>query len=456
MMRSLYSGVAGLRTHQTRMDVIGNNIANVNTTAYKTQSMSFTDLLYQKVQSSTGANAVKGGTNARQIGLGTMTGSITAAITKQGSAQMTNNPFDLMINGDNFFIVNNGNQRFFTRDGSFNIDSAGNLVMNANGYLVQGWVANGGEVAKGAVQNLQIMKPENLTSDAQATASGRITGMVDRTDSNLANKAGKTVSVPLYASNGDRYSVVFSISNLESYDPSDGRSANQGFFAAHDWKLLDGDGKEIAKIDPSSMGGNSDYTVLSFDTSNGKFQYIGSSGTTGATVNFAGLSLPGGATLGSGNSLRIDFRDVTMLSNDGISTVAGYGGDAEGNGAGRAKGAMSGLSISTSGIITANYTNGEKKILGQIATARFKNPAGLEKAGDNLYVPSLNSGEFDGTGEDITASGGSIRSGYLEMSNVEISEEFTDMITTQRGFQANSKVITTSDSMLEILRDLKR
>ncbi|MCR5303991.1 MAG: flagellar hook-basal body complex protein [Lachnospiraceae bacterium] len=458
MMRSLYSGVAGLRTHQTRMDVIGNNIANVNTTAYKTQSMSFADLLYQNVHSSTGATAVKGGTNARQIGLGTMTGSISTAITKQGAAQTTNNPFDLMINGDNFFIVNNGKQNFFTRDGSFNVDAAGNLVMNSNGYIVQGWQANAdGTITKAAVSNLQIMKKEFLTSDASATTSGRVTGIVDRTDPNIASAAGKTVSVPLYSSKGETYSVVFSISAMEDYNSSDGRTSEEGYYAAHDWKLLDSDGNEIAKIDSSSLGGSEDYTVLSYSASTGEFQYVGNSGTKGVNVNFAGLSLPDGDTLGGGGqTVSIDFSESVMYGNDGISTVAGAKGNSNGENAGWAKGDMSGISISTAGIITAQYTNGETRVLGQIATAQFKNPAGLEKAGDNLYTTSLNSGEFDGTGVDITAGGGSIVSGYLEMSNVDMSDEFTSMITTQRGFQANSKVITTSDSMLEILRDLKR
>ena len=141
MMRSLFSGVAGLRTHQTRMDVIGNNIANVNTTAYKSQSMVFSDLLYQTTQAASGANEAtgRGGTNARQIGLGSKTGAISTAITTQGSAQSTNNPFDVMITGDSFFIVSNGSENFFTRDGSFTIDGAGNLVMSTTGYTVMGW-----------------------------------------------------------------------------------------------------------------------------------------------------------------------------------------------------------------------------------------------------------------------------------------------------------------------------
>ncbi len=173
MMRSLFAGVAGLKTHQTRMDVIGNNIANVNTTAYKSQSMVFSDLMYQTTRAASGANATTGvgGVNARQIGLGSKTSSIKTAISSQGAAQSTNDPFDIMINGSSFFVVNNGQENFFTRDGSFYIDGAGNLVMTSTGYNVMGWGVNKetGEIQKGNVQPLKIMTTENMTSPPQVT-----------------------------------------------------------------------------------------------------------------------------------------------------------------------------------------------------------------------------------------------------------------------------------------------
>ena len=167
MMRSLYSGVAGLKTHQTRMDVIGNNIANVNTTAYKSQSMSFADLMYQTTQSASGANPTTGtgGINARQIGLGSKTGSIKTAITTQGASQTTSNPFDLMITGENFFVVSNGKENLFTRDGSFYVDGAGNLCMTSTGYNVMGWLADDstGKIKQDIVKPLQIMSPKYMT-----------------------------------------------------------------------------------------------------------------------------------------------------------------------------------------------------------------------------------------------------------------------------------------------------
>ncbi len=194
MMRSLFSGVSGLKTHQTRMDVIGNNIANVNTTAYKSQNMVFSDLLYQQTQAASGANADtgRGGINARQIGLGSKTAAINTAITRQGSAQSTNNPWDVMITGESFFIVNSGSQNFFTRDGSFNIDSSGNLVMASTGYRVMGWQVDEetGEIQSGPVQALQVMKAENMTAPAEATTNGIVSGILDKNDSDVHSKAG--------------------------------------------------------------------------------------------------------------------------------------------------------------------------------------------------------------------------------------------------------------------------
>ena len=170
MMRSLYSGVAGLRTHQTKMDVLGNNSANVNTTSYKSQSITFSDLMYQTTQAASGATATKGGVNSRQIGLGAKSGAIATAIESQGATQTTNNPFDIMITGKSFFVVNNGKENLYTRDGSFFIDGAGNFAMQANGYLVQGWVAaedtKTGEIQvnkNGELSSIQIMSAENAT-----------------------------------------------------------------------------------------------------------------------------------------------------------------------------------------------------------------------------------------------------------------------------------------------------
>ncbi|MBQ3794020.1 MAG: flagellar hook-basal body complex protein, partial [Lachnospiraceae bacterium] len=198
MMRSLYSGVAGLRTHQTRMDVIGNNIANVNTVGYKFQSMNFSDMLYQTTSAASGPNAATGtgGVNARQIGLGSKTAAITTAITQAGAAQTTNNPFDIYITGESFFVVSDGSDTLFTRDGSFAVDAAGNLVMSSNGYNVMGWLTDPDDpntIKQDNVQPLQIMSKTFSTYPAEATTLSYASGIIDRNDTNVTSQAGKAI-----------------------------------------------------------------------------------------------------------------------------------------------------------------------------------------------------------------------------------------------------------------------
>ena len=218
MMRSLFSCVAGLKVHQTRMDVIGNNIANVNTTSYKSQSMVFSDLLYQTTQAASGANAAtgRGGINARQIGLGAKTGAISTAITTQGSAQSTNNPFDIMITGESFFVVSNGSENFFTRDGSFTVDGAGNLVMTSTGYTVMGWQTNDlGEIVPDTVSALQVMNADNLTYPPESTTAAYVSGILDKYDPNTTSSQGKIISLSFFAA-ASAFSVSVSENMLSS------------------------------------------------------------------------------------------------------------------------------------------------------------------------------------------------------------------------------------------------
>ena len=215
MMRSLFSGVAGLKTHQTKMDVIGNNIANVNTVGYKSQSIVFADLMYQTTQSASGPNAVtgSGGINARQIGLGVKSAAINTAITTPGSTQTTGNPFDLKINGDAFFIVSNGTENFFTRDGSFYVDAAGNLAMTSNGYNVMGWQGDPetGKVKKDTVSALRIMSEANLTYPPEATTEAYISGFCDKNDSDINSSHGKIMNLSFYDALGYSYTAKLSV-----------------------------------------------------------------------------------------------------------------------------------------------------------------------------------------------------------------------------------------------------
>ncbi len=473
MMRSLYSGVAGLKTHQTRMDVIGNNIANVNTTAYKSQSMTFSDLMYQTTQAASGANPTTGvgGVNARQIGLGAKTSAIKTAITSQGASQTTNDPFDIMITGGNFFVVNNGQENFFTRDGSFYVDGAGNLCMTSTGYNVMGWLADEdptsqsyGTIKQDIVKPLQIMSAKYMTYPPEETTKAQMSGIVDSYDTNVSNNSGKLVTLDFYDNLGFKYTASFSVHDDAANTLSDGK------FSLRLDKITDPNGNKVdltkvkagaegateagtnaveaTDTTPATPAGPS--TLFTFSTVNGELEGVGAAA---AVKNYV-LDLS--ALDNFSKPITIDCSTMTNLNNNGASTTTCTRGADNGAGAGRKLGEMSGVSIQKDGKIYATYDNGQSRLLGQIATAEFANASGLEKAGDNLYSSTQNSGEFDGIGVDITAGGGYMNTGVLEMSNVDLSAEFTTMITTQRGFQANSRIITVSDTLLEELTNLKR
>ncbi len=566
MMRSLYSGVAGLKTHQTRMDVIGNNIANVNTTAYKSQSMTFSDIMYQTTQNASGANENRGGINARQIGLGVKTSAISTAIEGQGASQTTNNPFDIMISGTNFFVVNNGVEQLYTRDGSFYVDGAGNLAMQSTGYFVQGWGSTDGQTVdvNGGIGKLQVMNPENMTYPPLATSNAVMQGNIDQNDSNVRSAAGRVMTLEFYDDRGYLYTAKFSVKMLKDKDGNplttasaelgdtssplnalkdyqdktedtlknkpmysitlmdildsnnvslgEENLAKMGFGTALTTKKSVSSGKNIADIttdypnwqntgnlqdlksnakeDDGSTGdlagsggayfGLSDAEIDSYgkdatyelvgdelviksgaNDEHGKTSVFTFNPDTGALVSpeSGGLTLKfdntPGSDLESFKNVNLDVSTVTNVNTNGSSTFKATKGALDGiTGTGRMVGELNGLSVETDGKIWAAYSNGQTKLLGQIATAQFANASGLEKGGDNLYRQTNNSGEA--SIQDISADGGYMSTGVLEMSNVDLSSEFTTMITTQRGFQANSRIITVSDTLLEELTNLKR
>ncbi len=601
MMRSHFSGVAGLKTPQTKMDVSGNNISNVNTVAYKASTIVFADLMSQTTQRASGPNAANGtgGVNARQIGLGVKSGAININITGQGSAQSTGNPFDIMIEGENFFVVNNGTQNLFTRDGSFYVDAAGNLAMTSTGYNVMGWQFDETEnaIKKDTVSALRIMSAANMTYPPEATTQANVSGIIDKFDPDVNTANGRSVNLNFFDSLGYSYTAKFVFKQSddknvysveldkilnpagEEIDLSDGPGAAAGALFGDAGKIQKKAGKVVfdstnyqwtAGKDLQSKNGATTYVTaaeLAFLVDNGQLKagntpmdpndaskgtvqdtldkiakaygYEGSTdeflkltvtekvdapatpnytdvtvetmlvnyitNATGAAnpvlptftgaaadadtsfettgrvfdgVNvvydsgkgyFAGINgSPNQNTItlrlnsknigGDGNfeDIVIDFSETSVCDNKGTCTVAATSGDLESKGMGRRLGKMIGVSVEKNGRIIASYDSGVTKCLGQIATASFPNASGLEKMGDNMYAATLNSGEFDGIGVDITAGGGKMSTGQLEMSNVDLSSEFTEMITTQRGFQANSRIITVSDTLLEELTNLKR
>ena len=459
MMRSLFSGVAGLKTHQTRMDVIGNNIANVNTVAYKSQSATFQELMYQNTQNASAANEAtgRGGINAKQIGLGSSLAAINTNITQSGSSQSTGNAFDVQISGDSFFIVSDGAQNHFTRAGAFYVDGVGNLAMTSNGYNVMGWQPNedGSDVLVDTVSPLKIMSAENLTSAPEQTTKAYIDGVIDKNDSNVNSTTGRLVNISVYDNLG--YSYIVQLAIKQVYDTTTTpQKPKDGEYTIEPAKLIDSTGKTL--FDSGITPGTGDpkvelnNTSLIFNTTNGTIDNPSINGDKEAPIT---LKITGIDAFGA--DISIDLANLKMYDNKGTSTVAGHYGDVQGRNAGRKKGALSGVAIQQDGKIYGSYDNGTSKLLGQIAVASFANASGLEKIGDNLYDTTQNSGEFDGIGKDITSDGaGAMKTGVLEMSNVDLSAEFTEMITTQRGFQANSRIITVSDTMLEELINLKR
>ena len=499
MMRSLFSGISGLKVHQTKMDVIGNNIANVNTVGFKSSSVNFSDVFYQTSQYATGPNANTGaaGRNAMQIGLGSNLASITANITQTGGAQRTDNPFDVMINGDAFFVVNQGGTNYFTKNGAFNIDAAGTLC-TSTGANVMGWqVDKDGNIVKAAVSPLRIMSPENMYAEPELTTKTYLSGNIDMMDPQLVSADGFPVQVSFYDNLGNSYTAKLKVTAKAAGNPAapSAAEAKAGNYSVSLMDIVDSsDNSVFAKggIIGGTGGGGSvtlggatfDFDAdgklttkdakfdLKFDPSNGSFKQVGATADaksvqlqftkagTGGTLNAFNKMVTGadGKPAADQNykGIDIDFSSITMYATSGTSKIEPTKGGLDGTGAGLPVGNMTGVSIDTSGKIYGNYDNGIKKLLGQLAVASFANPSGLEAVGDSMFAETQNSGSFDGVGQDPTQGGGTLLTGVLEMSNVDLSSEFTQMITTQRGFQANSRIITTSDTLLEELINLKR
>lgn len=489
MMRSLFSGVSGLKVHQAKMDVIGNNIANVNTIGFKASTVTFSDVFYQTTQGASGPNASTGATgkNAMQIGLGANVASIKADMTTQGASERTDNPFDVMIEGKGFFIVNNGGENYFTKAGSFSIDAQGTLCTPA-GAAVMGWQVDKNDETKtvaNTVSALQIMKPENLYADPEATTDVYITGNIDSKDTQLTSSTGKIVKFSFYDKMGHEYTANLKVTqsaeatniynvSVTDIDDENGDSifvtkttdATTGTvtYAPSSITSFNFGGQDITPEVNTEDGtvtiDSSSAPVITFNGANGSFISAGSDSSSSDTTN-KGLALTIAASAGTADSnpfktVTVDFSSITMYSTSESSSLEATKGSLKGLGAGRKVGNMTGVTIDEAGKIYGKYDNGESRLLGQIAVATFANPSGLEAVGNNMYSATQNSGSFDGIGQDASTGGGGLTTGVLEMSNVDLSQQFTDMITTQRGFQANSRIITTSDSLLEELINLKR
>lgn len=523
MMRSLYSGVSGVKGHQTRMDVVGNNIANVNTTGFKSGRVTFADTLSQTQSSASAPGENIGGTNPKQIGLGVGVSTIDTLFT-DGAVQATGKNTDLCLSGNGLFVVKSGSETYYTRNGAFEFDESGNYVMPGNGMKVQGWMGTDGVLSTTAATtdiviqtgksmaakateksvysyNLKSNPPVVTQYSFNYTDTSTTPSTTKTSTSTTAGnyvEASATQPVTVTFSDGTKttytsgvYTVGRSLPVTTSFNFYDSlgsvhtatvllEKADVGTLKYKDtngdevtktgtaWSVLLGSTATVTEADGStttySLGGN----TLTFDedgilreatsftpitdltrddhdtTTTPSYTPSAVSSTSSSTISLtATVSAPNGST--RPQDIVLDYSNVTSYAD--INTI---NSTPDGNAAGTLKS----VSIDSSGIITGVYTNGVRQSEAQVAIAQFSNASGLTKTGSSLYQSSNNSGTANvKTAADL---GCSITPSALEMSNVDIANEFSDMIITQRGFQSNSKIITTSDEMLETMINMKR
>lgn len=390
MLRSLYSGISGLRSHQTMLDVTGNNIANVNTTAFKASAVQFQDTLSQLIGGAGGANGSVGGTNPAQVGLGVRVAGISTNFA-QGSTQATGRAADLLISGDGFFVTRVGTQDLYTRAGSLDFDGAGHLV-TPDGAFVQGWSATNGVVNdNGPLSDITL--PLGTISPAVVSTTAAV-------DGNLPSDSavGKVITADkqIYDASGAARTISMTFTRTAA-------------------------GWDVAATDPAGPV-----------VANGTLTFTNGVLTTGGALTLGGVAID--------LSKVSDFADVSTVK------IADQNG--------RPAGTLDSYSLSKDGTLVGSFSNGASQSLGRVVLATFTNPSGLEKAGSSAYAATFNSGDPQ-IGIPGSTGVGSLESGSLEMSNVDLSQEFTNLIVAQRGFQANARIITTSDEVLQELTNLK-
>ncbi len=392
MLRSLFSGISGLRSHQTMLDVTGNNIANVNTTGFKSSQVQFQDTLSQVIQNGGGAQDGTGGTNPAQVGLGVRVAGITTNFT-QGASQSTGRSTDMMIQGDGFFVVRKGTETFYTRAGSFDFDPTGQMVLPGEGAIVQGWAAVNGVIdTNGPLVDLKVPAGTVMAAVQSTTAS-----FVGNLPSDAADGTTLDRTISVFDSTGVEREIKLTFTR-----------------SATGWSLDATDGAATAT--PGALTFAPDGSL-----------------TTPTTFTLGGVA--------------VDLSTITGFA--GIETLKA------GTQNGQAAGTLLSFALGADGTIMGSFSNGLKQAVGRIALGNFTNPGGLEKAGGSLFRTGVNSGDAQ-VGTAGTGGRGGLAGGSLEMSNVDLSSEFTSLIIAQRGFQANSRVITTSDEVLQELVNLKR
>jgi flagellar hook protein FlgE len=466
MMRSLFSGVSGLQNHQTRMDVIGNNIANINTTGFKRNRVNFQDILYQQLQGAARPTEEIGGVNPKEVGLGMSIASIDT-LHIQGSLQTTGMGTDLAISGTGFFVLDDAGKQLFTRAGAFTVDEAGLMVNPANGMKVQGWMAR--EIEDYTV--IDISRPvEDLVIPIGGKDPARVTTFINfacnldkRIPEIPENPTGRQIidgtwstAIDIFDTYGDKHILQVEFTRVPGTVNSWNATVNVDPQNEVPTNATIGFGEEAPAVGgPTTFIVNfsNNGTLLSAEDGAGNI-----SGASGQVQMNVAYDVQTSTPNEDGTLVRQEFvldlgqvggynRSITQYAETSSSKAVEQNG--------RTMGYLEQFKIDSNGVITGIYSNGSTRDLGQVAMASFPNQGGLEKAGDNTFRVSNNSGAAN-IGPSGIAGKGEIVSGVLEMSNVDMAEQFTDMIVTQRGFQANSRTIQTADQLLQELLTLKR
>lgn len=443
MLQAMLAGVASIKAQQTRMNIIGNNVANVNTTAYKGSRVTFQDMLAQTIRGAGRPTDNLGGTNPIQFGLGVLVAG-TDVNNEQGSLNATNRPTDLAIQGNGYFLTGDSSRIAYTRDGAFDLDSNGDLVHRATGERALGWdfIRQGSETTATPVDaNSRVNIPLGRLNAVQATSEAALAGNLSGYHAAgsdpraTGGSADWSTKFRVYDSQGGSHDVTVEFFNRQDppYSP-----AASGVNSRWQWRVLAPDGTEVAQSDGASPEG----APLDFDKDGNLLN--------GTAIRTATIPTPG-HTLDF--PINLDMTRVTQLrTGSATSPESQVNLDRQD---GFPPGSLQSFSVSTDGIITGLFTNGLTRPLGQLGMAIFPNPGGLERMGNNLWRNTDNSG-IPVIGAPRTGGRGVINSGFLEQSNVDIGNEFTDLIITQRGFQANTRVVTTVDEMLQDLINMKR
>lgn len=463
MMRSLYSGVSGLQNHQTRMDVIGNNISNVNTTGFKRGRVNFQDMISQQVGGAAKPTEELGGVNPKDVGLG-MTIATIEQVFSQGNLQTTGVSTDVAIQGNGFFILKDGDESFYSRNGQFGLDSNGTLVNPANGQRVQGWMArdlNGEQIVQTAATPTDLVVPVGSKDPAKATENVLFACNLNKNTPEILEGASESdiakgtwgTEQKIYDSFGNEHLLSVSFTKVPG--------------VANSWQAtvnVDADNADFTqtRVGLGTTDGVQNTFIVNFDNYGQLASVEDSSGNIsnqeGEIVLQTSFTVPEANADENGNPYRQTFNinlgtigsmKNTITQSASKSTTKAYSQD------GYTLGYLDNFKIDSSGTITGVYSNGTNRVIGQLALATFANDRGLEKAGNNTYVETNNSGQAN-IGESGIAGKGSLLAGALEMSNVDLSEQMTDMIVTQRGFQSNAKTIQTADTLLETVLSLKR